>query len=263
MVSEPEGNRSFELTQLMSRRGGGEWARGALKRRTRQAGLLVPSPSEYHFFTPDLTESLVEPTEPSPGRVGGVTEHPPLSSEASEKTMYVRHDGSGGTGFVPLVTAGNDTAHTAFGGGLEFLDATPDLCARDPGIEGRSDLCCAVGGRAVRVGAATRSLQLVSVLPDGTPAPDGNSESASRNRSWATGGGLNARNAISADGSRVFWSEESRQVPEDLYLRDSATGETIKVNAAQGHGATEPGPGAGEVPEPSKGTGSALPDRVQ
>jgi len=81
-------------------------------------------------------------------------------------------------------------------------------------------------------------LQLISVLPDGTPASepflgDGEGQSSSP--------GLNARNAISSDGSRVFWTAGK----EHLYVRDTESGETVQVNAAQGHGSTEPGEGKG------------------
>ena len=53
----------------------------------------------------------------------------------------------------------------------------------------------------------------------------------------------------SDDGSRVFWTDGK----EHLYLRDSETAETIQVNAAQGHGSTEPGTGGEEVAEPGEG----------
>ena len=55
-------------------------------------------------------------------------------------------------------------------------------------------------------------------------------------------GGLNERDAISSDGGLVAWSEPDE---EALYLTDTASGtpETIKLNAAQGNGATEPGRG--------------------
>lgn len=255
VVSEPEGNRSFELTQLISRRNSGEWSTQSLE-TPHQAGrgLILPSPSEYHFFTPDLSESLVEPTEPSPGRLGGVFEHPPLSAEASEKTPYVRHDAAGEPAeFVPVVTPGDDTAHTAFGGALEFLDATTDL--RHVLLESKVGLTSQTPSSAglYEWDAASRTLQLVSVLPDGTPAPDEKGESGSQEPVLGDGGGLNARNAISSDGSRVFWSEERQQVPEALFMRDSETGETIRVSEAQGHGGTERGPGGQEVPEPEQG----------
>ena len=88
---------------------------------------MLPSPSEYHFFSPDLSTSLVEPTEYDLGKTEGVVEHPALSPLANEKTMYLRPDIAAGPEFTPLVTAGNDTAATKFGGGLDFLGATDDL----------------------------------------------------------------------------------------------------------------------------------------
>ena len=56
-----------------------------------------------------------------------MVEHPALSPEASEKTPYLRRDGPAGATFTPVVTSGDDTAHTLFGGGLEFLGASSDL----------------------------------------------------------------------------------------------------------------------------------------
>ena len=86
VVGEPQGSRSFELSQLLSTRGPDGWETQSLETPHGQGrGLRSPSPSEYHFFSPDLATSLVEPTEPF-----GAQEAPPLSSEASEKTMYVR-----------------------------------------------------------------------------------------------------------------------------------------------------------------------------
>ncbi len=128
VVSEPEGNRSFELSQLMSLRDSSGWATRSLETpHTKGWGLLLPSPSEYHFFSPDLSTSLVQPTEYDLGKTEGVVEHPALSPLATEKTMYLRANMAPSPEFMPLVTASNDTAGTQFGGGLDFLAATDDL----------------------------------------------------------------------------------------------------------------------------------------
>ncbi len=69
-------------------------------------------------------------------------------------------------------------------------------------------------------------MTLVSVLPDGAPAP-----------SPALGDeSTNVRNAISSDGSRVFFSTEEGEEGEapGLYMRDTKKGETLKISAAQG-----------------------------
>ncbi len=247
VVEDPEGNRSFELTQLISRRNAQGWSTQSLETpHDKGRGLSIPLPSEYHYFSPDLSQSLVEPTEPTKDQVGGVVEDPPLSPEASEKTPYLREEApSVAPAYTPLVTPANDTAGSQFGGALEFLDATPDLShvILESKVGLTSSAPSAGGLYEWQAGAP---LQLVSVLPDGTPAPD----EPGREPSLGDAGGLNARGAISSDGTRVFWSEASE---EALYLRDSSRGETIKIDAAQGHGATEPGQGGGEVPEPAQG----------
>jgi hypothetical protein len=251
VVSEPLGNRSFELAQLISRRGPEGWETASLETpHDNGRGLLLPAPSEYHYFSPELGESLVAPTEPAYG-VGGVLEDPPLSPEASEKTPYVRsEDPPADPGYVPLVTAADDTAGTKFGGALEFLGATSDLSHVI--LESKVGLTAAAPSAAGLYEWETgKPLALVSVLPDGLPAPD---ETVSHSEpALGDGGDLNARDAISADGSRVFWTEEVHQLPERLYLRDTQTGETVQVNAAQGQGSTEPGEGGGVLPEPGEG----------
>ena len=249
VIREPEGNRSFEATQLISRRGSEAWSTQSLETPHEQGrGLELPSPSEYHFFSPDLSLSLLQPVEPT-RQVGGVVEHPPLSPEASEKTMYLRRDPPTAPGYLPLVSAANDTAKTQFGGALEFLDATSDLS--HVVFESKVGLTAATpSALGLYEWDSSSPLALVSVLPNGMPAPD---EPPNREPSLGDGGGLNARNAISSDGTHVFWSEDVGFIPERLYLRDTATGETIQVNAAQGHGSTERGVGGQELPEPAEG----------
>jgi hypothetical protein len=243
VVSEPEGSRTLELAQLLATRGSEGWDTVSLETPHDQGrGLLVPSPAEYHYFTPDLSSSLLQPTEPY-----GVQEDPPLSAEASEKTMYRRQDPPAAAGFEPLVASSDDTAESKFGGQLEFLDATSDL--QHAIFESKVGLTSADPSTAglyewSQGKPTSEALQLVSVLPDGLPATDENGSVSS----LGDAGGLNARGAISSDGSRVIWSEADE---EGLYLRDTGTGETIKLNAAQGNDATEPGEG-GALPEPGE-----------
>jgi hypothetical protein len=254
LVGEPEGSRSFEPTPLISRRGPDGWQTQSLETPHYEGrGILDPSPSEYRFFSPELSLSLVAPTEPA-FKVGEVFEHPPLSAQASEKTLYLREEHAPGpAGFVPLVDAGDDTAGTKFGNGLEFLGATSDL--GHVVFESKVALTAAWPSAAglYEWEAQGAALQLLSVLPDGLPAPDGSGEAGKSEPVLGDGGGLNSRDAISSDGTRVLWSEEVDQVPQALYLRDTESGETIQVSAAQGHGATEPGVGGAVLPEPAEG----------
>ncbi len=243
VVSEPEGNRSFELSQLMSSREPGGWATRSLETpHTKGWGLLLPSPSEYHFFSPNLSTSLVEPTEYDLGKTEGVIEHPALSPLATEKTMYIRSGSSSPGEFQPLVTASNDTAGTEFGGGLDFLGATDDL--KHVVFHSKVGLTATAPNAAgLYLWQQGAPLSLVSVLPDGTPAPDDGFTEPSLGSSE----GLNDRGAISQDGGRVFWTEGKGF---GLYMRDTVRGETIRLNSAQGHDAVEAGPGGNAVPEP-------------
>ncbi|HTZ64639.1 MAG TPA: hypothetical protein VMB51_11090 [Solirubrobacteraceae bacterium] len=248
VVSEPQGNRNLELSQLLSTRGAQGWSTQSLETPHEQgSGLLLPSPEQYHYFTPDLSSSLLQPTY---AHDFGPLEAPPLSPEATEKTIYVRTNPPAPAGFTPLVTAADDTAGSAFGGSLEFLGAASDL--QHAVFESKVGLTSAALGAGGlyewNAGkAAGEALELVSVLPGGLAYP----YEEHKNEPWlGDAGGLNARNAISDDGSRVIWTEASE---EGLYLRDTASGETIKLNAAQGNAATEPGSGDAVLPEPGEG----------
>ena len=139
---EPEGNRSPAFTQNLAKRvtggGGPEWKSSeiAIRGPERAPGVSPGNQQEYLFFSPDLREALVEPV----GRFQG--SEPLLSPEASEKTIYVRHNEECGpipsTCYVPLVYAANDTAEprTPFGGlegvpdkGIRFIGSSTSSCA--------------------------------------------------------------------------------------------------------------------------------------
>ncbi len=245
ILGETVGNRSLEFTQLLSRREAGGWQTTSLETSHEEGrGLNLPSPSEYHYFSPDLSQALLQPTEPF-----GSQERPPLAANATEKTMYVRSTPPAPAGFQAMVTAENDTAGNGFGGKLEFRDATSDL--RHVIFESTVGLTAAAPQAAglYEWEAGGAPLQLVSVLPDGAPAPDEGNEATPV---LGDGGGLNVRGALSEDGGMVFWSEEHQQVPRELYLRDSERAETIEVNEAQGQGATEPGPQGEILEEPEE-----------
>ena len=132
-------------------------------------------------------------------------------------------------GYAPLVDAANVTAEAQpgepvrFGGKLTFLDATANLS--DVLFESEVGLLTGLeaGLYETQQGGP---LALVSVLPDGAPAP-----------SPALGDeSTNVRNAISSDGSRVFFSTEEGEEGEapGLYMRDTTKGETLKIKCGAG-----------------------------
>jgi DNA-binding beta-propeller fold protein YncE len=241
VVAEPEGNRAFEFNQLLSRREPGGWSTASLETPHDEGrGIHSPSPTEYHFFSPDLSRALLQPTEPF-----GTQEAPPLAPGATEKTMYVRSTPPSAPGFTAVVTPADDTAGTAFGGKLEFAGASADLkrvvfestvglAAEHPTTQGIYEW---------EEGAP---LRLLTVLPDGSPAPLELGVAPKLGESL----GLNSRHAVSTDGTRVIWSTAGGRY---LYMRDITAGEggqTIMLNAAQGQQDTASGEGGQEVPEP-------------
>jgi hypothetical protein len=242
--AEPAGSRSFADTQLLATRAGGVWnTQDIATPHETVAGLVGGRLSEYRMFSPDLSVGLVEPE--------GQT---PLSAEATEPTPYLRHETScqadPSACYEPLVTGcpappapcepliqehADVPAGTKFGTvyeggvrnastGVEFAGATPDLShvvlvapeSLTLGFEagtGREDALYEwIGG----------ALTPVSIVPDGTSAAaEGGAKLGAK--------GLDVRNAISSDGTRVFFESEQSH----LFLRDTAEAETAQLDAPQ------------------------------
>ncbi|HTZ65193.1 MAG TPA: hypothetical protein VMB51_13905 [Solirubrobacteraceae bacterium] len=226
---EAQGNRRVEPLQVLSRRSSEGWASEDITTpHDRGEGINSGEATEYRFFSPDLSEALVQPQVPQE-----TLEDPPLAPEATEKTIYLRNDaGGGGGGFVPLVTAADDLSGVPFGGKLEFAGANPDLGAvvfssEVPLVQDAGE----AGLYEWRQGAA--SLEALSVLPGGEAA--GEAE---------LGGfeGHDLRGAVSDNGEKVFWTDGTSTEPDrgGLYMTDTQTGESVHVNATQGAGTSEP-----------------------
>ncbi len=222
IVSEPEGNRAPYPTQVLAERSPSRWSsQQIVTPRTKGEGFIPGEAPEYRFFSPDLSLSLVQPDNQAHIEP---LEQPPLSPEATEKTMYVRATATGL--FQPLVTPANDTANTQFGEKLEFAGATPDLSH----VVFASEVpLTAIGAAGLYEWQSGKALEPVSVLPDGMPALE---PALGANNH-------NVRGAVSSDGSRVFWMGtaevkvgESTETVRHLYMRDMASGRTLQIDAA-------------------------------
>jgi hypothetical protein len=221
---EVEGNRSPEWQQIVATRTSSGWASQDIATpNSREKAAEPGNPPEYEFFTPDLGVAFVEPA--------GARAEPPLAPGVTQATIYLRDNATGN--YVPLVTDANTAPGTEYGGGnISFVNATPDLSH----VLIRSSVAL-TGGRS-RPGLYEWSggkLQFVSVLPGGAPARRGPVE---------LGYFHAAANALSSDGSRAIWTvveAEDNSHRGHLYMRDTARGETLQLDAAQG------------VAEPSEG----------
>ena len=234
--TEAQGNRQPEPVQVVSRRGSEEWSsEGISTAHNEGEGVSTEEPTEYRFFSPDLSLAVLEPQ-----LLRETLEDPPLALGAREKTIYTRENGE----FEPLLTA--DVTGKPFGGKLEFQGATVE--SHDAG--GEQDVHVVFGSQVGLVAGAGENglyewekgkpLKLVSVLPGSERA------SASSPRLGFERGDV--RGAISQNGTRVFWTNEEELGP--LYLRDTSKEETVQVNAVQGvpeAGANEREAGLDEV----------------
>jgi hypothetical protein len=228
---EPPGNRASEPTQLFSRRSGSGWGTQVITTHFSEVGNLpVGFGSEYQLFSADLSMAALFPFVQTT-----------LSSEATERTPYLRHnftcEANPETCYEPLVTASNvEPAGVEFGphSVLPVL-GTPDLSHI---IIETGEVKLLPGGENEAHGTyewADGKLQLVTILPDGKPAPNGG---------FIGDRAAIMRHAISDDGSRVVFEAEDFEGKRHLYTRDMARGETAQVDAA------EPGASRGvEEPE--------------
>jgi hypothetical protein len=238
--ADPEGNRAFEESTNLARRGGDGWhSKDITPPHTTVTG--VQAHSEYRVFTPDLSEALVEPSDSTP-----------LSPMASEQTIYLRENTEPPT-YTPLVTGKEGFANvppgTVFGQG-ETVGANSTLThvvvSREAGLP---------------PGAPPRSLyewsggqlQLIDRLPAG--------EGGGVPPSAVLGSGRGSvRHAISEDGSRVFWSISDDDAGYNaaginltaLYARDTEAEESVRLDLPQ--------PGASEAGEVKPGFQGASAD---
>jgi NHL repeat len=259
VVSEPGGNRALEPTQVLSARTREGWdVEDLVTPHERGEGLKIGEAPEYRSFSEDLALGLLQTPAASAAEP---LEAPPLAPGSSEKTLYVRDDPSLSSepdeanayeaaqanqgylapGYAPLVTPAQVTSETKpgektqFGGRLAFVDATADLAhvVFEAGVP-----LLAGSAAGLYESEAGGGFQLVSVLPNGAPAGNGEVGEEPVLGDEST----NVRGAISNDGSRVIFSsagiEEPYEVAEyhRLYMHDTQTGKTLQLNAAQGVG---------------------------
>jgi hypothetical protein len=233
--TESDGKGNAEDVQIISSRDSSGWS-------SKDIALPHTSPTgpsgaviglEYRFFTEDLSLSLVEPR----GEFTSLT--PEASPPDSERTPYLRHDqtcaAAPASCFEPLLTGaagyadvppgiefGGDRANSLVDEEVRFVGAAPDLShvilSSQLALTGQ-----ALGAPGLYEWTAARPaadrLQLISVLHGGEAA-SGQVKLGYEN--------LLARHAISSDGSRVAWSAEGH-----LYLRDTAKGQTVKLDGVQ------------------------------
>ncbi len=200
------------------------WATEAISPQQRP-GIGIKDPdfqTLYKFFSTDLSSAWLTPmSEPvlAPGAVGG------------DYSLYRRDNGSGS--YQTLVTAGAGgqpelQSPVSTNGNLSVFRAEGQLTSKsssEPYIEQVYE--------ADRDGA----LRLVSVLPSGVPLSLSSSVGSSNTGAY-DGVFASVDHALSADGSRVYWSENNHSAGLGrLYLRENADQEQSAISGME---CTEP-----------------------
>jgi hypothetical protein len=237
---EPQGYEN--QVQIISTRGATGWSTRDIA--TPHSSVTRLALEEYRFFSTDLSLSFVYP-------IG--EDETLLSSQASEPTPYIRREdlcdapATASECYLPLLSGKEGFANvppgTKFGAitpgaksvepSLQFAGASPDLShvLLKANVALTGTPTAGLGDIYERSGTATgEALQLVSMLPA--------SEGGGPAREAYVGGNPNSnhsdgRNAISDDGSRVFWMSRIGAEGFGLYMRDTVKEETVRLDVQQ------------------------------
>ncbi|HEY1688735.1 MAG TPA: hypothetical protein VGF95_07695 [Solirubrobacteraceae bacterium] len=238
--SQPLGNAN--ATYVISGRGPSGWSsEDVATPHNESPGVPVGNGNEYRFFSEDLSRAFVQP-------FGSFT---PFSPEASEQTAYLHTDFLDGepshlcseSCYTPLVNAANVPAGTEFGESEEgeckkatcgpaVRGVTPD--ADHAVLESPAQLTpTATEGHVELYEWNKGSLQLVSILPPG----ESNFSGGSAAEYPILGNSYTPRGAISDDGSLIVF-EAYGESGTHLYLRDTVTQTTVRLDLPQGGSAS-------------------------
>lgn len=244
-VTEGAAQGSAGYVQVLSERGSVGWRSediAAPHVESQEASGNTTRP-EVRFFSPNLSIAVVEPVGPfAPLEVcSALTCEPESTPEATEQTVYVRHNAAcvteGRTCYEPLVTGAKGCedveAGTKFGGQVKFLAASPNgkhVVIEAPLSPGAAP---SVVEWSVEEPCAKLSQPIGEVPGSG----------------HAGGAPTNPRGAVSEDGSRVFWQQEASGYVDvtDLPMKETLQvgGGTAEYETASANGSmmffTEPG----------------------
>jgi hypothetical protein len=230
------------LVQVLSTRGPQGWTSRDIA-PPHNAMTALNGYTEYQVFSASLAESIVYPTGED------VTL---LSAQATERTPYIRREGlcdspsTANECYLPILTGKEGLADVPPGtefGKVEGFAKIPQVNFEGATSDVRHVLLkseVALTSEPIpktemyewSAGVpASQAVQLVSVLPaseGGGPAQGFASVGVSPGHEPSA-----ARNSISPDGTRIFWLAENNSGGHSLYLRDTAKGETVRLDVQQ------------------------------
>jgi hypothetical protein len=230
---DPSGNRAIEASAVLAHRASDGWhSMDISPPRTRASN--VANSSEFNLFSPELSKALLEPRDATP-----------LSEASSERAPHLRTNTSPPT-YTPLVTSKEGFANvppaTVFGGGEpEAAVSRVNVGGANPALTHvvlESEVPLATGADPFSMyqwfGGA---LHPVSALPD--------DEGGSVVQGTLGSSLVSVRNAVSQDGSRVFWGRGNVGTSginmSAIFVRDTVAEETVRLDVVA-PGVTGSGP---------------------
>jgi hypothetical protein len=211
----PEGNRSAELSSVIARRTGTGWQSKDITPPHTEATKLQLA-AEYKLFSENLSEALLEPRDETP-----------LAPEATEMTPYLRTNTEPAS-FTPLLNPGSLPPETHWIGPAESGEYVTIEGANSElthiALDSRLPLVPGAETGALYLWAAGQ-VEAVSELPASAVGDVVTGVLGSRE--------ISVRHAISADGGRVFWSTFPSDTTTGLYLRDTFTRESVRLDVEQ------------------------------
>lgn len=228
----PEGNRNLEPASVLAERGPGGWvSKDISPPNVRAIPMATGGGSEYKLFSPNLERALLDPRDGTG-----------LSPAASERTPYVRENSTPPV-YTPLVTGKEGFANvppgTEFGREKENT-VNPYSKVRLRGSNQSlnhlilfSEVSLLPGQPDASFGLyywTENQLQPVSVLPE--------AEGGEFTFAQVAGSGPGSvTNAISEDGSRIFWATGTYHNAGNsltaLYLHDTESEESVRLDLAR------------------------------
>ncbi|MGH2853240.1 MAG: hypothetical protein ACRDLF_03495 [Solirubrobacteraceae bacterium] len=219
----------------------------------REAGPALGNGAEYRFFSEDLSLAVVQPMGPfTPCENAEGARQPCLSPEASEQTPFLHTDYLGGDVSEPCLPRSMGCDRPLVTGCPKAGPCAPIVQehANVPpgtffgGNRGGSQECGPGDFCGPYFYAATPDLSHVVLQSQESLTPGGGGEFGLYE--WATGGKLTfignetqatgiyhfttyGSHGISEDGSRVVFGGVSEGIEGRLLMRDTATGETVKI----------------------------------
>jgi hypothetical protein len=219
----PEGNRASEASSVLAHRGADGWSSKDITPPHTEATAIRDA--EYRLMSPDLSRALLEARDATP-----------LSPLTTEATPYLREN-SDPPLFTPLLTSAE--GHADVPPGTEFDQPGLEAVGANRGLTSvaiKSPAPLAAGAEKGAVYSwAEGQLEPITELPPG----EGGGVVAG---SLGSGEG-SVRNAVSEDGSRAFWSPGAGYLDNvistpALYLRDTASEESVRLDVARGGSGT-------------------------